>query len=246
MYDFSGKVIVITGAAQGLGYSIAERFLKESANKVVMIDLKEEALYQAQKALDPDGKFTLALPCDVSDGQAVAETFKKIEETYSQVDILINNAGITRDAMAHKMSGAQFDAVLKVSLYGAFNCCQQVLNGMRERKYGKIISLSSMGGINGNIGQANYSAAKAGVIGLTKTLALENGSKGINVNAIAPGMINTDIIKTVPDKVQDLLKSKIPMGRFGEPSEIANLALFLASDESSYISGQCICITGGY
>ena len=246
MYDFSDKVIVVTGAAQGLGYATVKRYLKENANKVVILDYNEEALKKAQEALDPEKEKTITVSCDVSDNQAVADAFKKIEEKFGSVDILVNNAGITRDSMFHKMTAAQFDAVLKVSLYGAFNCSQQVIKGMRDKKYGKIVSLASMSGINGNIGQTNYSAAKAGIVGFTKTLALENGPKGVNVNAIAPGMINTDIIKTVPENVQEMLKSKIPMGRFGEPDEIANLIMFLSSDESSYISGQCIYVTGGY
>ncbi len=244
MYDFSNKIVVITGAARGIGAAMAERFLRDGAEGVAMIDMDKDALEAKAKELDPDGTRTFADVCNVADYADVEACFAKIKERFGRVDILVNNAGITRDAMSWKMTPEQFDAVMKVSLYGAFNCSKQVIPDMKEAGFGRIISLSSLAH-RGNIGQANYSAAKAGIIGMTKTLAMELSAKGITVNCIAPGMVYTDIIKTVPEKVQEAMKASVPMKRFGEAYEVANLAAFLASDEASYISGQCIKITGG-
>lgn len=244
MYDYNGKVAVVTGAAQGIGACIAERFLREGAD-VVMLDLKEDVLVSKAAEIDPEREHTMVLPLDVADYDAVADAFRKITERYGKVDILVNNAGITRDAMAHKMTPEQFDMVLKVSLYGAFNCSRQVIAGMKERNYGRIISLSSLAN-RGNIGQLNYSSAKAAIVGFTKTLSMELAANGITVNCVAPGMIYTDIIKSVPDKVQEQMKAMVPAKRFGQPEEVANLVAFLASDEAAYISGQSINITGGW
>ena len=244
MYDFSGKIAVVTGAAQGLGAAMAQRFLQDGAEGVALLDLKQEALAATAARLDPVGKRTLAVLCNVAEPQSVEAAFARIGERFGRVDILINNAGITRDALAAKMTAAQFDPVVQVSLNGAFYCVQQVIGGMRERGWGRIISLSSLAA-RGNVGQANYAAAKAGIIGLTKTLAFELAQYNITVNCIAPGMINTDIIKTVPEKQMEVFLKNIPMHRVGEPEEVASLAAFLASDEAAYISGQCIKITGG-
>ncbi len=245
MYDFNGKTVVVTGAAQGIGLEIAKRFAEESAACVAILDLKQEALETAAAEIDPAGKMVFPAVCDVTDTESVRKVFDNITKKTGKIDILINNAGITRDAMAHKMTQDQFDMVVKVSLYGAFNCASQVLAGMKERGYGRIISLSSLAS-RGNVGQANYAAAKAGVIGLTKTMSLEAASRGVTVNCIAPGMIYTDMIRHVPEKVQESMKNMVPMKRFGEPREVANVAVFLASDEASYISGQCIYVTGGW
>ena len=244
MFDFSGKIVAVTGAAQGLGAAMAQRFLQDGAEGVALVDLNKESLEATAAGLDPVGKRTLAVLCNVAEPKSVEGAFEQIAKHFGRVDILINNAGITRDAMAYKMTAEQFDPVVKVSLNGAFYCAQQVIGGMKERGWGRIISLSSLSS-GGNPGQANYSAAKAGIIGLTKTLALELAKDQITVNCIAPGLINTDIIKSVPKKqMMEFLKS-IPMHRIGEPGEVASLAAFLASDEAAYISGQCIKITGG-
>ena len=244
MYDFKDKIIAITGAAQGLGACMVKRFLQEGAKGVAMIDLKQDMLESKRAELDPSGMRTLGVICDVADEDAVAVAFEQIFKQFGKVDILVNNAGITRDAMAHKMSASKFDQVLKVSLNGAFYCTQQVMEGMRSRQWGRIISMSSIAA-RGNIGQVNYAAAKAGIVGFTKTLAFELGSKNITVNCIAPGMINTEIIQTVPQDQIEAYKKGVPLRRLGEPEEVANLAVFLASDEAAYISGQCIKITGG-
>lgn len=244
MYDFSGKIAVVTGAAQGLGASIAERFLRDGAGGVALLDMNQDILKATAGHLDPAGSRTLAMACNVADPDSVARAFQEIEARFGKVDILVNNAGITRDALAHKMTAEQFDIVVKVSLYGTFYCVQQVISGMRQRGYGRIISMSSLAH-RGNVGQPNYAAAKAGIIGLTKTLAMELGPKHVTVNCVSPCIINTDIIKTIPEKVMESMVNSIPARRPGEPEEVADLVAYLASDEASYISGQCINITGG-
>jgi len=245
MYDFSGKIAVITGAAKGLGAAMAQRFLEDGAQGVAMLDLTQDALTAAAARLDPTGTRTQTVICNVANYQSVEEAFTEILARFGRVDILVNNAGITRDCLAAKMTAEQFDPVVQVSLNGAFYCARQVMGGMRERGWGRIISLSSIAR-HGNVGQVNYSAAKAGIVGLTKTLSNELVSKNITVNCIAPGIINTDIIKTVPEKQMEAFLQTIPMHRFGEPEEVAGLAAFLASDEAAYISGQCIEINGGW
>ena len=244
MYDFNGRIVAVTGAAQGLGAAMAQRFLQDGAEGVALLDLNREGLTATVARLDPAGTRTMAVLCNVADHRSVEEAFGQIEARFGRVDILINNAGITRDSMSHKMTAEQFDPVVQVSLNGAFYCVQQVIGGMRERGWGRIISLSSLAA-GGNIGQVNYSAAKAGIIGMTKTLALELAPNNITVNCVAPGLINTDIIKSVPEKQMEVFLKNIPMHRVGEPEEVANLAAFLASDEAAYITGQCIKITGG-
>ncbi|MGF0040685.1 3-oxoacyl-ACP reductase FabG [Peptoniphilaceae bacterium SGI.131] len=240
MEDFKGKVVVITGAAKGIGFSTAKKFYLNGAI-VVILDLK----FEEKNLKLNENERVYYMECDVSNIESVEKTFINIREKLGRIDVLVNNAGVTQDAMFHKMTYEEFDKAIKVSLYGTFNCTKQVVDGMRERGYGRIINISSMAA-RGNIGQANYSAAKAGIIGLTKTLSLELASKGITVNAIAPGMVNTDIIKSVPDKVKKLMMSQIPMKRFGEAEEVSDLIYFLAGDSASYISGQCIKISGAW
>jgi len=244
MHEFNGKIVAVTGAAQGLGAAMAQRFLQDGAEGVALLDLNREGLQATVTRLDPAGTRTIAVGCNVADHRSVEEAFSQIRASFGRVDILINNAGITRDSMSHKMTVEQFDPVVQVSLNGAFYCAQQVIGPMRERGWGRIISLSSLAA-GGNIGQANYSAAKAGIIGMTKTLALELAPNYITVNCIAPGLINTEIIQSVPEKQMEAFLRSIPMHRVGEPEEVANLAAFLASDEAAYITGQCIKITGG-
>ena len=242
---FSNKIVVVTGAAKGLGRSIAERFFAEGAEMTIMLDMDKDLLFAAAKEIDPDGAGTWAKECDVSDPTCVEKVFAEIQEKFGRVDILVNNAGITRDALFHKMSNEQFDQVLKVSLYGTFYCSRQVVAGMRERGWGRIINMSSLAN-RGNVGQANYAAAKAGLIGLTKTMAMELGRNGITVNCLAPSLINTDIIKTVPEELKAKMVSAVPVRRIGEPEEVASMVAFLAGEEAGYVSGQCIKITGGW
>lgn len=242
--DFKDKIIVVTGAAKGLGAAISKEFLRHGAKGIAMLDLNEEQVKATAVELDPNQETVLALSCNVADEKSVEEAFQKIFARFGRVDVLVNNAGITRDAMAHKMTAEDFDLVLKVSLYGSFYCIKQVINGMREQQSGRIISMSSLAH-RGNIGQLNYSAAKAGIIGLTKTLSMELGPKNITVNCVAPCIAKTDIIKTIPQKVFDEMVKSIPARRAGEPEEIASVVAFLASEDASYINGQCINVTGG-
>ena len=245
MYDFSDKIVVVTGAAKGLGYAMAQRFLDDGAKGLAILDLQEDAAKAAASSLDPSGSRTLALACDVSDKKAVESSFKKIAETLGPVDILVNNAGATRDGFAHKMDIENFEFAIDVNLNSAFSCTRQVIPSMRERGWGRVIFLSSTAAF-GNMGQSNYSAAKAGLIGLTATLSLELGGKGITVNCVAPGLIDTDILKTVPDSYMQSLIARNPAGRLGKPEEVASLVAFLASDQAAYISGECIKICGGF
>ena len=186
----------------------------------------------------------MAVKCDVSDQENVNAAFQQVFDRFGKVDILVNNAGITRDAMFHKMTVEQAKKVMDVHFYGTFYCCQAVIPGMREREYGKIVNISSTSAF-GNIGQANYSAAKAAIDGFTRTLALESARKNITVNSIAPGMVNTDILKTIPENIMQQKINATPAQRLGEPSEIASVASFLASDDSSWVTGNCILACGG-
>jgi len=241
MGNLTGKYAVVTGAGKGIGRAIAERFLADNVAGVALLDMDEELVKATAGEL---GERAIGLKCDVSDQENVNEAFKQITEKFGQVDILVNNAGITRDAMFHKMTVDQAKKVMDVHFYGTFYCCQAVIGGMREREYGKIVNISSTSAF-GNIGQANYAAAKAAIDGFTRTLALESARKNITVNSIAPGMVNTDILKTIP---ADLMEKKIaatPAQRLADPSEIASVASFLASDDSSWVTGNCILACGG-
>ena len=243
--EFENRIVVVTGAAKGLGRAIAERFFEEGSEKVILLDLDKDTVCAAAAEIDPEGAGTWAAACDVSDPDCVERVFAEIQEKFGRVDILVNNAGITRDALFHKMSNEQFDQVLKVSLYGTFYCSRQVVGGMRSRGWGRIINMSSLAH-RGNVGQANYSAAKAGLIGLTKTMAMELGRNGITVNCLAPSLINTDMIKTVPEELKAKMTKAVPVRRVGEPEEVASLVAYLAGEEAGYISGQCIQVTGGW
>lgn len=231
----SGKIALITGAARGLGLSMAHKFKAEGAT-VIGIDMEEVA----HEGID-------MRTLNVTDVEQVRAFYDEIIKKYGRVDILVNNAGITRDAMTHKMTDEAWDLVIDVNLKGVFNLTRLFGPLMTENNQGSIINISSVVGLYGNIGQANYAATKAGVIGLTKTWAKEFARKGQNVrvNAIAPGYIMTDILKTVPKDLLDEFAKMTMLKRLGEPEEIANVALFLASDEASYITGEVISVNGG-
>lgn len=237
------KIAVVTGAGQGIGRVIAERFASEGA-QLVINDLRPEMLEQTARAIADRGGAVLAEPADVGDRAAVERLAEAAVERFGRLDIWVNNAGINRDALALKMSGEQWDAVLRVNLTGCFNGCQAAAARMAAAGGGSIVNLSSRAYL-GNIGQANYSASKAGVVGLTRTLALELARHGVRVNAIAPGFIDTEMSRGVPADVRDRVVKAIPLRRMGQPEEIANVALFLASDEASYITGQVLLVCGG-
>jgi 3-oxoacyl-[acyl-carrier protein] reductase len=239
MNKLKEKVAIVTGGAMGIGKATAIRFAEEGA-KVVIWDINEEK----GKALadELDGLFFKVNTTDLSACEAAA---KAAAEAYGQIDILINNAGITRDATMKKMSTDQWQQVIDVNLTGVFNCTKAVLPYMLEREYGRIVSAASVVAHNGNFGQTNYVATKAGVIGMTKVWAKEFGRKGITANAVAPGFIGTEMVLTIPEKVIDMLKQKTPVPRLGEPSEIAAAYAFLASDEAAFINGAVLNVDGG-
>ena len=232
-----GKVAVVTGGARGLGAAMCELFAKEGA-KCIAVDMGDATFENPNIEL---------YKLNITDSEGCRSFYEYAIEKYGHVDILVNNAGITRDAMTRKMTDEQFDAVINVNLKGVFNLTRLFGPKMEENNYGSIINISSVVGVFGNIGQANYAASKAGVIGMTKTWAKEFARKGANVrcNAIAPGYIMTDMLKTVPQELLDKFAKMTMLGRLGQPHEIANAALFLASEEASYVTGQVLEVNGG-
>ncbi|MHA6250509.1 3-oxoacyl-ACP reductase FabG [Oceanobacillus sp. CAU 1775] len=244
MGRLDGKVAIITGAANGIGLEAARVFAKEGA-EVVLADFDEEVGKKREEDLKSEGINCTFISVDVSKWESVNALAEQVNERFGKIDILVNNAGITRDAMLSKMSVEQFQQVIDVNLTGVFNCTKAVLPYMVEQGAGKIISTSSVSGVYGNVGQTNYAAAKAGIIGMTKSWAKELARKGINVNAVVPGFTETSMVDAVPEKVINSIKAQIPQQRLGKPSDIANAYLFLASDESSYVNGHALHVDGG-
>ena len=242
--EFKDRVVLITGSARGIGYAAAKAFAGKGA-RVVLNDINQEGLSAAVETLKADGADVVGLAASTSVQADVEVMFKQIEETYGRLDVLINNAGITRDGFLHKITDQQWREVIDVNLTGVFYCLQAAAKIMRKSGYGRIVNLSSCARY-GNIGQANYAASKAGLIGLTRTAARELARKNITVNAIAPGAIDTDMLRAVPEKVLNKLVDMIPMARLGTVEELAHLILFLSSEKCSYITGQCVNIDGGW
>lgn len=238
-----GRTAVITGGAQGIGFAIAERFVAEGA-RVVLGDLNPEATEAAVSALG-GAAVARAVTCDVTDAGQVQALVGSAVDTFGSLDIMVNNAGITRDATMRKMTEEQFDQVISVHLKGSWNGTRLAANIMREAKSGAIVNISSISGKVGLIGQTNYSAAKAGIVGLTKAAAKEVAHLGVRVNAIQPGLIRSAMTEAMPQRIWDQKLAEIPMARAGEPSEVASVALFLASDLSSYMTGTVLEVTGG-
>ncbi len=241
MIDFNGRYAVVTGAGRGLGRAMSEGFIRQGISGIAMLDYDGEMVAKTAAELDPTGKVALAIRCDVSKRESVEEAFKAVYEKFGRVDILVNNAGITRDGMFHKMTEDQMRAVMEVNFFGTYYCTAAVIQKMRDQEYGRIINISSTSQ-HGNVGQANYAASKGAVSAFTRTLALESARKGITVNAIEPGSIETDMLLTIPKEKYEGYKKVVPMQRYGTPTELANLVMFLASDEASYVSGvSAIC-----
>jgi len=238
------KVALITGGARGIGRAIALTFAKEGAD-IVVADVNQETAQQTASEIEGLGRKALALEMDVTNYDKVEESINKILDKMGKVDILVNNAGITKDNLLLRMSQADWDAVINVNLKGTFNCIKAVTRPMIKQRSGRIISIASIIGLMGNPGQANYAASKAGIIALTKTVAKELASRNINANAVAPGFIQTAMTDKLPEDIKKKMLEAIPLARLGTPQDVANVCLFLASDESSYITGQVITIDGG-
>lgn len=239
------KVAIITGAARGIGLATAIRFAEEGA-RVVLCDIDESAghhLAEAEVKRISSASFFAKL--DVTDRTAAGLLAQKVAQEFGRIDILINNAGVTADAQLLKMTEDQWDRVVDVNLKGVFNCTQAVAAIMVEQGRGKIVNAASVSGLYGNFGQTNYSAAKSGVIGMTRVWARELGRKGICVNAVAPGFIQTEMTRKVPEKVKTMMTGRTPLGRMGTPRDVANAYLFLASDEADFINGAVINVDGG-
>ncbi|OBK98138.1 3-oxoacyl-ACP reductase [Mycobacterium asiaticum] len=238
-----GQTAVVTGAAQGLGFAIAERFIAEGA-RVVLGDVNLEATEAAAEKLG-GAEVAVAVRCDVTQSDQVQNLIQTAIDRFGDLDIMVNNAGITRDATMRKMTEEQFDQVINVHLKGTWNGTRLAAAVMREKKRGAIINMSSVSGKVGMVGQTNYSAAKAGIVGMTKAAAKELAYLNVRVNAIAPGLIRSAMTEAMPQRIWDSKVAEVPMGRAGEPSEVASVALFLASDLSSYMTGTVMEITGG-
>ncbi len=240
-----GKVAVVTGASRGIGAAIAKAMGAEGAFVIVNYNGSQDKAEAVVAEIKSNGGDGVAIKCDVGDYESAETFFKDIVKEYGGVDILVNNAGINRDGLLMGMKEADFDDVIRTNLKGAFNGCKCVARPMMKKKAGRIINMASVAGVIGNAGQANYAASKAGVIGLTKSVARELASRGITCNAIAPGFIKTDMTDALPDSVKEEAVKTIPLGTFGEVDDIANMAVYLASDNARYITGQVICVDGG-
>ncbi len=243
--NLEGKTALITGASSGIGRTMALTFAEAGADIIInYIGPAQDAEEVADK-VRAMGRRALVLETDVSDTEAVAAMVEKAAKEMGHIDILVNNAGITRDGLLLRMKESDWDAVLAINLKGVFNCTKAVLKYMMKQRYGRIISISSVVGVNGNAGQANYAAAKAGIIGFTKSVAKEAASRGITANAIAPGFVKTNMTAVLPEKTVAAMLASIPLGRLGETEDIAKAALFLAGDAASYITGQVLHVDGG-
>ena len=239
------KIAVVTGASRGIGRAIALELAGKGAFVIINYNgSKEKAEEAKEEILDHGGEAEIS-QCNVADFDACAAFIKEIVNVYGHIDILVNNAGITKDGLLMGMSEDDFCKVVDTNLKGTFNCIRHVARQMLKQRSGRIVNLASVVGINGNPGQANYAASKAGVIGLTKTAAKELASRGITVNAVAPGFIRTDMTDVLSDKVKEEILKNIPMGTFGEPEDVAKTVAFLASSEARYITGQVLCVDGG-
>lgn len=245
MSDLCGKVALVTGASRGIGREIALTLSSQGATVVINYSGSKEKAEEVLETIKANKKEAAIYQCNVSDPDAVQAMMQYVVDTYGKIDILVNNAGITKDNLLMKMSEDEFNQVMDVNLKGTFHTCKSVIRQMIRQRSGRIVNMASIVGITGNAGQVNYSASKAGIIGLTKSLAKEVASRNITVNAVAPGFIKTDMTSELPTKVVDEMLNAIPMKRQGLPEDIANAVSFLVSEESGYITGQVLEVNGG-
>ena len=243
--DLSNKIAVVTGASRGIGRQVAKDLASYGATVVANYPNSNDSAEQTVEEIEKSGGTAIMSEFDVSDFDAVQEGIGSVIDKFGGVDILINNAGITRDGLFLRMKEEDWDIVFAVNLKGVFNCTKAVVRSMSKQKYGRIINIASVVGEMGNAGQLNYSSTKAGVIGFTKSAAKEFGSRGITVNAISPGFIQTDITQDIPEEYKQKYMESIPLGRFGETTDISNVISFLVSDNASYITGEIVRVNGG-
>ncbi|MHB0858510.1 MAG: 3-oxoacyl-[acyl-carrier-protein] reductase [Anaerolineae bacterium] len=245
MRGLTGRVAVVTGASRGIGRAIALELARQGCSVVVNYHAKADAAAETVALIEAEGGQACAVQGDVSVAEEAQRAIDAAVQTYGTVDILVNNAGITRDGLLMRMSEADWDAVLDTNLKGAFQCVKAVQRLMLKKRSGCIVSIGSVSGLMGNAGQANYSAAKAGLVGFTKALAREYGPRGITVNLVAPGFIETDMTAELPTELLAKAQAQIPLGRLGRPEDVADAVAFLASDAARYITGQVLCVDGG-
>jgi len=242
--DFTDKVVVVTGGGQGIGRAICLKFAQGKA-KVIVLDVNEEMAIKVSDEIRKQGLDAEVDKADVSNATEINTVFAKIIENYGRIDVLVNNAGITRDGLVVRMKEKDWDAVIDINLKGAFNCTKMISKAMLKQRSGRIINIASVVGVTGNPGQANYVASKAGIIGFTKAVAKELAPRGITVNAVAPGFIETEMTASLSDKVKTVMREQIPLGRAGQPEDVATVVTFLASEAAGYITGQVIHVSGG-
>jgi len=245
MLNLSGKVALVTGSTRGIGKAIAYRLAQAGASVIVSGRSEDRAVEVAKEIKESTGSETFGVGMDIGVKESVEEAFRRISERFGGVDILVNNAGVNRDILFLRMKLEEWEEIIRVNLTGTFLVTKLAVKEMVKRRWGRIVNMSSVVAFVGNVGQANYSAAKAGLIGFTKTLAKELASRNITVNAVAPGFIETDMTEVLPEEIKQGFLKQIPMGRFGKPEDVANVVLFLASDLSSYITGEVIHVNGG-
>ena len=243
--SLEGSVAVVTGSGRGIGLSIARQLAKAGAT-IALVDINQSLVEAAAAGLNEEfGQLANAFVADLTDADQVKELFENIYAKLGKVDILVNNAGITRDSLMLRMKESEWDAVINTNLRSAFLCTKAETKAMMKQRHGKIINISSVVGIMGNAGQANYCASKAGLIGFTKSLARELGSRGVNVNAVAPGYIQTDMTEKLPESAKEAMLSQVPLNRPGQPEDVSKAVFFLASPLADYLTGQVICVDGG-